>query len=475
MCGRAGPGSGTLGKSSHCLGVPLRLLSLKSVLRTAVTTLVGLALTSGSLAAPATAANPVTPGNFTGYGFDQCLAPTQQAMDAWLENSPFLAVGIYVTGNSRFCRTQPNLTPTWVATQQSKGWRLLPIAFGPQASCHGSFPRYRDDPTIDPTPGTGNYPAARAQARAEATKNVRDVAALGIVKGSTIYYDLEHFDHTLTHCRESALAFVSAWSARVKALGYVPGTYGGAASSIAMLDDARVNRPGRFTLPTQIWIARWDGRANTSAPGYVREDGWKANRIKQYRGDHVETHGGVTIAIDSNWLDLGTRARTSADVRCSTRQRTNVGAYPLVSKARVAKGKVSKRQVKALQCLLREQGYKGFKVNGRYGGLTRAAVRRYRVSQGLSATTSTTRTTWIRLLSDGRTGSTPVLKTGSTGPAVHRVQQALTAAGVRSGASTGYLEATTRVQVKEYQRRVGLKRTGVVSTATWAKLLSGDA
>ena len=60
---------------------------------------------------PARAANVATPGNFTGYGFDQCLAPTQKAMDAWLKSSPFLAVGIYISGDSRACRIQPNLTP----------------------------------------------------------------------------------------------------------------------------------------------------------------------------------------------------------------------------------------------------------------------------------------------------------------------------------------------------------------------------
>jgi hypothetical protein len=37
-----------------------------------------------SAAVPAGAANRATPRSFTGYGFDQCLAPTQRAMDAWL-------------------------------------------------------------------------------------------------------------------------------------------------------------------------------------------------------------------------------------------------------------------------------------------------------------------------------------------------------------------------------------------------------
>src|SRR5262245_38007535 len=92
--------------------------------------------------------NPVTPGSFTGLGFDQCHAPGQSAMDAWLKHSPFRAVGIYISGASRGCRDQPNLTPTWISTQLSKGWRLLPITLGPQAACNPSFPRYGNDPVI---------------------------------------------------------------------------------------------------------------------------------------------------------------------------------------------------------------------------------------------------------------------------------------------------------------------------------------
>ena len=65
------------------------------------------------------------------------------------------------------------------------------------------------------------------------------------------------------------------------------------------MDDARVNRPGAFTEPDQIWIARWDGQANTST-SYIRPDGWlPGGRMKQYLGGHNETWGGVTINIDS--------------------------------------------------------------------------------------------------------------------------------------------------------------------------------
>src|SRR6478609_11349981 len=54
-------------------------------------------------AAKAKKVNVVTPGDFTGYGFDQCQAPSQTSMNRWLRSSPYLAVGIYIAGNSRAC------------------------------------------------------------------------------------------------------------------------------------------------------------------------------------------------------------------------------------------------------------------------------------------------------------------------------------------------------------------------------------
>jgi len=64
-----------------------------------VSTLVG--PTTAIPAGSASTANVVTPGNFRGYGFDQCLAPTQAKMDAWMEYSPFSAVGTIASSTAR--------------------------------------------------------------------------------------------------------------------------------------------------------------------------------------------------------------------------------------------------------------------------------------------------------------------------------------------------------------------------------------
>ena len=417
-----------------------------------------------------------TPGDFTGQGFDQCLAPTQAAMDAWITHSPFRAVGIYISGDSRACRSQPNLSTTWVATQVSRGWRLLPIALGPQASCLDRFPRYNDDFKINPQPAE-SYAAARAQGVVEADKNAADAAALGIGPGSTLWYDLEAFDLTNTHCRESALAFTSAWVTRIKELGHVAGFYSSASSGIKMLDDARVQRPGQFALPDRIWIARWDGIANTSTT-YIPEDGWRpGNRMKQYRGGHNETWGGVTINIDSNYLDLRGSASTPpppvptpapvpppvTEVHCSG-TRVDFPAYYTLRP-----GAANAARTRALQCLLKEKKRYVGTVDGVYDRQTRRAAGAWMRSRSFTPTKTWRRKHWVALLAGQEE---PVLQAGATGPVVSRLQRALTAARQRV-AVTGVFDAPTRTALMAYQAQVRTPQTGTTDTATWKKLGRG--
>ncbi|QIK75171.1 glycoside hydrolase domain-containing protein [Nocardioides piscis] len=407
--------------------------------------------------------NVVTPGDFTGYGFDQCLAPTQKAMDAWLNKSPFLAVGIYISGDSRACRQQPNLTPTWISTQLAKGWRLLPIALGPQASCLDRFPRYDDDFKISPRPGDA-YATARAQGAVEADKNAADAAALGIAAGSTLWYDLEAFDLKDTHCRESALAFVSSWVTRIKERGFVSGFYSSASSGIKMLDDARLQRPGQFALPDRIWIARWDGVANTSTT-YIGEDGWRpGGRVKQYLGGHNETWGGVTINIDSNFLDLGAGSQPTPDSHCGG-LKVAFWKYPDLTPTAARRNRV-----KVLQCLLKEKGIYAGDVSGSYDQATVAAANAWQSQSKLRTSSTFSARHWTGLLA---AGSTPVLKVGSTGEAVHRLQRALNASGAGRLKSSGLYDARTGAAVRTYQARRSMPATGVVNRSTWKKLLKG--
>jgi hypothetical protein len=409
--------------------------------------------------------NVVTPGDFTGYGFDQCHAPDQRSMNRWLTHSPFLAVGIYISGNSRACREQPNLTPGWIANQLAKGWRLLPITLGPQASCQPRFPRYDDDPKIIPKRGAdGRYNQARQQGTAEAGKTVAAAQALGIVPGSTLWYDLEGFNDNLTDCRESALAFLSAWTDQIHALGYVSGVYSSAGSGIEMLDDARVERPGQFSLPDQIWIARWDGVADTSTH-YIRDDGWVPGaRMKQYQGGHDETWGGVRINIDRNFVDLGHGSVAARENHCDN---TRISYW----RYRALLPGAATKQVPALQCLLKEAGAYDGPLSGTYDDVTIAAAGAWMAAHGFAAQPKFAPRHWVALLSQG---GKPVLKIGSAGSDVRRLQRALAAADPNARlTATGVFDAATQTALSSWQQAIGLPVTGIAAPNSWRKLWSG--
>ncbi|MFC5727366.1 MULTISPECIES: glycoside hydrolase domain-containing protein [Nocardioides] len=415
--------------------------------------------------------NPVTPGSFRGYGFDQCLTPTQAKMDAWLQHSPFLAVGVYISGNSRFCRHQPNLTSAWVRTQLAKGWRILPITLGPQSTCVGRFPRYgaNIDPTISNN-SANRWSAARGQGRLEASRAVAAAQALGISPGSTIWYDLEGWsNYRHATCRESALHFLTAWTNRIRRLNYVSGVYSSAGSGIKILDDARATRRSDVVLPDQIWIARWDGKASTST-SYIREDGWRpGNRMKQYRGGHNETWGGVTINIDSNYLDLGA-PRAAAETHCGSATIVDPARYRAIRK-RTTTYRPHPASVKALQCLLREKGVYPGRITGNYNRRTRAAVQAWQKRVGHRVSTTWTFRNWMTLLS---AGPRPVLKIGSTGPDVRRVQRTIHATMPRLAVQRdGIFDADTAADVAAYRREIGMGAAGIVNTATWRRLQAG--
>jgi hypothetical protein len=408
-------------------------------------------------------ANVATPGNFLGFGFDQCNTPSQKAMDAWLDNSPFLAVGIYISGASRACSKQPNLTPAWVTTQLRDGWRLLPIDVGPQAPCNSRY-RHSKKPLIRNNPGKDrSFSLARQQGAAEARSTVKAAQALGISAGSTLWYDLENFDQTNTRCKDASLAFLSGWTRGLHALHYVSGVYSSAGSGIWSLDQARVKTPGKYLLPDRIWIARWDGQANTST-SYIRPDGWvPGNRMKQYVGGHDETWGGVTINIDRDYLDLGTH--TLPAVKHCGGVTVDLPDYPR------AQPGADPTLVKALQCLLSEQQAYAGKLTGRYNSRTVAAAQAWQQAHGLPVRPYWNRRAWMTLF---MAGPRPVLKYGSTGPAVRRLQRTLNAATHGTNLPvTGVFAQMTDAALRGWQISTQRKALGVVNPSTWDALAAG--
>ncbi|WP_308440983.1 glycoside hydrolase domain-containing protein [Catellatospora methionotrophica] len=242
-------------------------------------------------AAPLAAAGP-QPGTYTGKGFDTCAAPSQSTMNTWRNSSPYRAIGIYISGGSRSC-SQPNLTANWVTNQTSNGWRLIPIELGRQAPCGTRQPKMSADATT-----------ARSQGVTAANSAVSAAQALGIPAGSAIYNDIEQYPSNAS-CKHAVLSFLSGWTQQLHARGYLSGMYSSGSSGITDVCGA-YNDPA-YTRLDHLWIAWWNGVANTDGGPYC-DAAYYANhqRLHQYAGDVRETWGGVQINIDRNYLDVST-------------------------------------------------------------------------------------------------------------------------------------------------------------------------
>lgn len=424
---------------------------------------------------PAAAETRAMPGHFSGYAFDQCQAPSQSAMDAWWQASPYAGIGIYIAGDLRYCRQQTHLDAAWVARQARTGWRLLPLTVGPQASC-SSVERYRGR-LIDANPSQG-YAAARKQGRQEARSTVRAAQALGIGKRSVLWYDLEHFSTAQASCSESALAFLSAWTNTLHALDFRSGLYSSASSGIAVLDRAR--RAGRHTMPDFLWVAEWMAAGDYRQPPtavppsfastYYDHAWWSAQGrvMRQYRGDHDERHGGVTINIDTNYLQLGGGSRVP-------RAQATCGVEVDYDRYRRFVAGSTGEQVKAAQCLLRQLGhYRKKTLTPRFTPATKAAVFRFQTAAGLPRHGRLNTRVWVALLSAApKPAANRVSKYGSATHAVRRIQRSLNAASAAGLPVTGFYGYETTQAVRDYQRGVGLPPTGVVGATTWAMLRAG--
>ena len=73
----------------------------------------------------------------------------------------------------------------------------------------------------------------------------------------------------------------------------------------------------------------------------------------------------------------------------------------------------------------------------------------------------------------GAPATATVLTAGTRNPDVIRVQRALNAAITPRLRITGAYNRATQRAVVAYQKRVGIKRTGVVATLTWRALSRG--
>lgn len=437
----------------------MRLVSSPTSRLTITGMVTGLAATFLTFSA-AHAAGPRAPGDFTGHGFDTCVAPSQSVMDTWNLRSPFSAIGIYISGSSRYCGDayQPNLSKTWVAKNAANGWRFMPIHVGRQAPCFVNNPNSR----VQKKRMSWTVSLAREQARSDAAETIAALVKYGFGAGSYSYLDLEWYART-TKCDNVVLEFVDAWTEYLHNHGYKSGVYSSGSAAIAAIDAARKAGRAGFTKPDQLWIAWTNKIANTDGGPYLADDGWANHqRIHQYHNGINMTYGGKTLNIDKDFLDVGKGSvAVKQALPCSVKM--SFSSYPQLS--------VGSRgpEVAALECLLRERGFLPT-VNEYFGTATVKAVDAYRKTMGWAAVGRTTRPTWTSLLAYGT--NPRVLKQGTVGLSVWRLQRSLVAAGLHPRLN-GVYDSSTVAAVKAYRKTHGLSAYSTTESTVWSLLRRG--
>jgi hypothetical protein len=231
---------------------------------------------------------------FTGQGFDTCATPSPSTMSAW--SSAYQAVGVYIGGVNEASCAGRGLTAGWVSRESAAGWHLFPIYVGRQApsnlcGCQGIAAPY-----------------AGREGRFAAKDAVKQAVALGLGQGNPLYYDMEGYPRSRTNSA-AVLRFLAAWTTQLHAEGYLSGVYSSGDSGIVDL----VSAVGTgYAEPDDLWVARWNGVDSTADPS-VPSGYWPSHeRLHQDSGDVNETHGGVTLNVDDDYLDGATAAAGTA-------------------------------------------------------------------------------------------------------------------------------------------------------------------
>ena len=131
--------------------------------------------------------------------------------------------------------------------------------------------------------------------------------------------------------------------------------------------------------------------------------------------------------------------------------------------------------VKTLQEKLNAKGFDSGNVDGIFGAKTYAAVTAFQKANSLGVDGIVGKLTWAKLYDATPVSVTPVttqpmLRTGSRGDAVRKLQELLNAKGYTCGNVDGIFGSKTYAAVLEFQQANSLGVDGIVGPLTWAKL-----
>lgn len=178
--------------------------------------------------------------------------------------------------------------------------------------------------------------------------------------------------------------------------------------------------------------------------------------------------------------DTNHQAGTNVDVTVKVVRRSSSGGggsyyAPVVPDMPMVYWGCTGDAVKTLQEKLNAKGFNSGNADGIFGAKTYAAVTAFQKANSLGVDGIVGKLTWAKLYDATPVNVTPVttqpmLRTGSRGDAVRKLQELLNAKGYTCGSVDGIFGSKTYAAVLAFQKANGLGADGIVGPLTWAKL-----
>lgn len=179
--------------------------------------------------------------------------------------------------------------------------------------------------------------------------------------------------------------------------------------------------------------------------------------------------------------DTNHQAGTNVDVTVKVVRRSSSGGgssyyAPVVPDMPMVYWGCTGDAVKTLQEKLNAKGFHSGNVDGIFGAKTYAAVTAFQKANSLGVDGIVGKLTWAKLYDATPVNVTPVttqpmLRTGSRGDAVRKLQALLNAKGYTCGSVDGIFGSKTYAAVLAFQKANGLAADGIVGSLTWGKLV----
>jgi len=228
-------------------------------------------------------------------------APALETVQAWQQESPYTAIGVYIDPgdavDNRHDKEQANLDAAWVSAVQSGDhpWHVVPIHVGLQApaSCQNDASIFHEMALDAPT--------ALIEGRSAADTAAAQAQALGIDPSVPVMADIESYR---SGCAAAVQAYLEGWTAELHRLGWHAGVYGGPSSVAKDLAAARAADP-TYVLPDVLWAATDNRHASTQvswpAGSTASSAGWKV--ANQYLLGITRSYGNTALTIDESAVD----------------------------------------------------------------------------------------------------------------------------------------------------------------------------